>query len=608
MTKIQTNERQFVGIVFFMSVMIRTVLGWYYPRTVNCYPDEALYLSAAESLWNHHQVMAFHIPISFGKIGYSLLIAPAFAFSNVYMRTMAIAVINAVVMSLGVFPIYALAKRLLKEEKYRRWSVLFYALSATMTYTMTYVSEVVFVPVMVWLIYLLYGLLTGLWQGKKKIYRSILAVIVWFVAYLTKEIALVIPAALALYLVTEGMRGAVQRKRQSIQNASIEQNVEKKKTGKYILVLVAMAVACVGIYFLSNYGTQYYQLGFDFSLLQERFGYLVYGCIFFIICTLMAFLFLPVLYPLIYGRCMEEHARKLCRFLWYVLFITAFIVSYTIYIYEDYPSATPRAHVRYVEYLFVPFLMLLFHLIEQKRPQFSWNQVGILGGILGICLIVFTGFYGQTIDHTMLFYVQLFSQDGHVFLPYKARICMLLLIVIVAFFTYLFYNKNKFFITLLLSGILIASLGNNILSTYVQYKTHTHTKEETAEAEQVLDFVRTHADVNIGVLEPKTHDELLDTLLIDCHNVRNVGIVDGWYFVITGGDMKKGGLASEGEVAKNVAYEAPQTLQYIFVRDDAYTIEEPEAMTAIETYPAIGYTLYELKDEGHLPVMLWATP
>ena len=185
---------------------------------------------------------------------------------------------------------------------------------------------------------------------------------------------------------------------------------------------------------------------------------------------------------------------------------------------------------------------------------------------------------------------------------------MLLLIVIVAFFTYLFYNKNKFFIPLLLSGILIASLGNNILSTYVQYKTHTHTKEETAEAEQVLDFVRIHADVNIGVLEPKTHDELLDTLLIDCHNVRNVGIADGWYFVITGGDMKKGGLASEGEVAKNVGYEPPQTLQYIFVRDDAYTIEEPEAMTAIETYPAIGYTLYELKDEEHLPVMLWTTP
>ena len=147
---------------------------------------------------------------------------------------MAIAVIGAVVMSLGIFPIYALAKNLLKEEKYRRWSVLFYALSATMTYTMTYVSEVLFVPVMVWLIYLLYGLLTGRWQGKKKIYRSILAIAVWFVAYLTKEIALVIPAALVLYFVTEGMRGAVQRKRQSGENASIEQNVEKKKTGKWL--------------------------------------------------------------------------------------------------------------------------------------------------------------------------------------------------------------------------------------------------------------------------------------------------------------------------------------------------------------------------------------
>ncbi len=36
--------------------------------------------------------------------------------------------------------------------------------------------------------------------------------------------------------------------------------------------------------------------------------------------------------------------------------------------------------------------------------------------------------------------------------------------------------------------------------------------------------MREHADVGIGVIEPVTHEELLDTFLIDCDNVRNIGI------------------------------------------------------------------------------------
>ena len=50
MTLIHKKENRFVWAVFWISVIVRTVLGCYYPRTVNCYPDEALYLSAAASV------------------------------------------------------------------------------------------------------------------------------------------------------------------------------------------------------------------------------------------------------------------------------------------------------------------------------------------------------------------------------------------------------------------------------------------------------------------------------------------------------------------------------------------------------------------------------
>ena len=244
------KENRFVWAVFWIDVIVRTVLGCYYPRTVNCYPDEALYLSAAASLWNQHKVLAFNLPTDFGKIGYSLLIAPAFAFSNLRVRTMVIGFISALVMSLGLFPVNALAKKLLKEERFRRWSLLFYALSATMTYSMTYASEVLFIPVMVLLIYLIYQLLTDAWHGKKKILMLVVTVLVWLLAYLVKELVLVIPVALVLYFETDRLLGWRQRKGMEKDDVA----PGKKQTWKFFLALLLMAVACIGIYLFSNAG------------------------------------------------------------------------------------------------------------------------------------------------------------------------------------------------------------------------------------------------------------------------------------------------------------------------------------------------------------------
>ena len=170
----------------------------------------------------------------------------------------------------GLFPVNALAKKLLKEERFRRWSLLFYALSATMTYSMTYASEVLFIPVMVLLIYLIYQLLTDAWHGKKKILMLVVTVLVWLLAYLVKELVLVIPVALVLYFVTDRLLGWRQRK--GMEKDDVASG--KKQTWKFLLALLLMAVACIGIYLFSNAGTQYYQLGFDLTLLQERFWYL----------------------------------------------------------------------------------------------------------------------------------------------------------------------------------------------------------------------------------------------------------------------------------------------------------------------------------------------
>ena len=582
MTAERRRDGMVIGVIFVISVCLRFALGCYYPRTVNCYPDELLYLSAAESLWNNHTVMVYNLPSNFGKIGYALLLAPLFSIGDIKVRMYAVAFVNSFVISLGVFPVYALAKRILQKNTCVILSVCFYAASSTMTYAMTYTSEVLFIPLMLWLVYLLYRLLTEEMSTRQKAGLIALIVPVWLLAYLTKELALVVPVALVMYFVVQffARRGQIAGGR------------------KVFVGLVILAVACIGLYTLSNAGTEYYQLGFDWTLLRERMWYLLYGFVFYLVTTVIAFLFVPILYPVVFCKNMDEKARRLCLFLVCLLVATAATVSYTIYMYEDYPSLTPRAHIRYVEYAFVPFLILLFHLLEQKKEAFCLRRVLLLAVCCGVVLLCFSGFNGQTIDNTMLFFMQVFTEDGHVFLPYKARLLTLLLILVVAILTYLFYNNSKYFIIVLLSGLSLVTLGNNVLSTYIQYKTHTHSGAEAAETWEVRALVLEHSEDNFVILEPQNHSEMLDTYLVDCDNVRVLTEGVSWYYALTGGDLEQYGLWADGSMVQG-SYEAPQRVQYLLLYDAAYAVDEGAHKVA--SYPTIGYSLYRLDDDARFP-------
>ena len=50
-----------------------------------------------------------------------------------------------------------------------------------------------------------------------------------------------------------------------------------------------------------------------------------------------------------------------------------------------------------------------------------------------------------------------------------------------------------------------------------------------------------------------------------------------------------------------------EIVNLLLVSNNAYTIEETDAMTQVAEYPNLGYTLYKLKDPTHLPVMYGGT-
>lgn len=544
--KTNCNIYSIIGI-FFLSIAIRFVLANFYPKTINCYPDELLYLSLGESLWNNHSLLVGNMPSVFDKAAYPILIAPSFLFSDVKVQGMIIALINSILMSLGIFPVYGLAKRLLADHKHILFCVVLYVICPTLTYSMTFMSENLSVPLSLFCIYFVYRF----WEVSKlrwELVFALLSALSMILCYLTKDIALAFPVAFILVVLTDWVFGKDR----------------KKRIGA---ILIGVVVVLAGIW-----------VGFNRLFpadILNKCGYVVFGFLFFLVFSVLGFCVIPVLLPGIHFRDMDVKSRKLYLFLVYTLVVTAAVVSCLIYTREDYPSLTPRAHLRYVEFLFVPFVVFLLRVIELKPVTASKRVViGVFGVWAVMLLAVFQGFSGQTIDQTMLFYWQLFARDGKVFSPVVVKAVCVGIIVIIAGFMVLYYKKREAFGRVLAIGLAIMCLGNSALSIFVQYKTHTHSEAETVEMEQLREFVREHSHENFLVLEPESYCEMIDTFLVDCDNVRyglSVGVMQ---------DASK--------------YVEPRDISYVIVWDEGEEI--PENVEWVCNYPNLGYSLYMYED------------
>ncbi|MBQ4300212.1 MAG: hypothetical protein II765_01610, partial [Lachnospiraceae bacterium] len=466
--EIEINKKKLI-VVFALSVILRFILCNYFPKTINCYPDELLYLSAAESLWSNHGVMVYNLATTFKKVGYSFFIAPAFALENVHARMSIIGLINSVLMSAGIFPVYGIARRFFRRNSFIWLSILFYMISPSMTYSMTFASENLYIPVSLVVLYVIVEV-EARWREYvneyitnfiiKNIGLLMLGIGAWILAYITKELALVIPLALVAYVFMSKIVMATE-------NAKTKSNL-----GSVVKLLVAgvIVVAVVyGIWWFCNRGSNYYQLGINTEILSQRWGYLLYGFGFFVTISIVGLLVVPVLLPMTVKNQMNSNAKRLYYIMLLIILGTAAIVAYTIYMYEDYPSMTPRAHVRYVEYLYVPFLMVLMTMWERKgeprvidtakanvttdgpattgktetiisdgsaldsetaTSKLNWPGIIMAAVCLGGMNFIFNGFNGQTIDHTTLFYMQLFATDGKVFSPIIADMLILVITVV----------------------------------------------------------------------------------------------------------------------------------------------------------------------------------
>ena len=145
------------------------------------------------------------------------------------------------------------------------------------------------------------------------------------------------------------------------------------------------------------------------------------------------------------------------------------------------------------------------------------------------------------------------------------------------------------------------SLGNSVLSGYIQYKTHTHSEQETAEIYDIRDFVRNHNDDTFLVMESNGGEEMLDTFLMDCDNL--VYASEGVLFEQAllgdeGLDLEVAPIWGRG-VAGGVNYDNIDEVDYIIVFTDVYKMSGDAEL--VGEYPANNCVIYKTFNTRQLP-------
>ncbi|MBR1614553.1 MAG: hypothetical protein IJ673_03640, partial [Treponema sp.] len=214
--------------IFLLAIVLAFILIRFFcanfTKVITTYPDELRYYDIARSLFQGGGISYRNIPFDFQKIAYSLIIAPLFFIKNIFLRNSCIALLNAVLMTLSVIPIFNLSKKLNVASAYR-WLILFIALlRPDMTaFPMIFSSENLY--------WILFSVFRNLWLESIEsggLLKSALAGLVCYFCYLCKEISL---ALLLSYIAFE-----------FFEQLLFERRIDKKRTIKLSVFLSAFFV------------------------------------------------------------------------------------------------------------------------------------------------------------------------------------------------------------------------------------------------------------------------------------------------------------------------------------------------------------------------------
>lgn len=382
------NPWVWVAVVFAVCAVVYGVLSSY-PRELAVYSDELRYLDVARSLWQGRGLRVRNMPSDYQKILYPLFILPALALKTTAAQITAIGWLNALYASSAVFPAYALCRATGQNRRRTVFLIGAVALLPTMSAASTFMSETVFLPLSLWQIYFL---LRAMQATPKARVGWCAAAGVWcYLLYLNKEVALYYLIAWVL------VRAWVLWQDRSSWRAELACNAALFGSFAACFVLAKLTL-------FRGLGNSYNQTGW---LSAEQWGFLPFAIVCDVLFTVLAFGVFPVLLPAV-GLCRPAKGRDPVRtqlplFLLLSLFVGVGVIAWSITVREDLHSPSPRQHMRYLEPLFMPLLLVTLNTLDEKLSTTRRRLLAVLTAAWGVGFIVLCRAIGAGAgDNTLL--------------------------------------------------------------------------------------------------------------------------------------------------------------------------------------------------------------
>ena len=382
------NPWVWVAVVFAVCAVVYGVLSSY-PRELAVYSDELRYLDVARSLWQGRGLRVRNMPSDYQKILYPLFILPALALKTTAAQITAIGWLNALYASSAVFPAYALCRATGQNRRRTVFLIGAVALLPTMSAASTFMSETVFLPLSLWQIYFLLRAMQAM--PKARVGWCAAAGVWCYLLYLNKEVALYYLIAWVL------VRAWVLWQDRSSWRAELACNAALFGSFAACFVLAKLTL-------FRGLGNSYNQTGW---LSAEQWGFLPFAIVCDVLFTVLAFGVFPVLLPAVGLRRPAKGSdpvrTQLPLFLLLSLFVGVGVIAWSITVREDLHSPSPRQHMRYLEPLFMPLLLVTLNTLDEKLSTTRRRLLAVLTAAWGVGFIVLCRAIGAGAgDNTLL--------------------------------------------------------------------------------------------------------------------------------------------------------------------------------------------------------------
>ena len=199
-----------------------------------------------------------------------------------------------------------------------------------------------------------------------------------------------------------------------------------------------------------------------------------------------------------------------------MLVVSAFVIAFRISASENQGQTTPRVHLRYICYLFIPYVIMMLDTFEHTH-QFDKKKLFIIticlsGWYMLVALESFNTIVPNEdfVDHTML---QFMSQNMN-----DQLLILIIYLCIVFAIVVLLLKKPKMALIAISCSLLGLNLWNDVL-TVTRRRTISSCESEITSIEWLEDFVKTHSKDNILVLSDGGKMSLLFATYADENNV-----------------------------------------------------------------------------------------